>query len=69
MKKKITVEAGSVWERKKGHGWRKKVVDVWDCLDYDVTYCSVLIDYNDGNGWQKDGVCSTDALKKWGNKK
>jgi hypothetical protein len=75
MSNRITVEVGSVWERKKGHGWLRKVVSVYNMGGKD--WC--IYKSNNGDGWvvkiiELDGelidaaisVCTVDAMKRWG---
>ena len=79
MRKIITVETGSVWERKKGHGWRRKVVDMY--THEGIEWCNYRQDY--GDGWETENIetvagifkfdtnmhtCTVDAIKRWGNK-
>jgi hypothetical protein len=80
-RKIITVETGSVWERKKGHGWRRKVVDMYTYKGTEM--CYYREDMNDGEGWATESIetvggifkfdnnlhaCSVSAIKAWGNK-
>jgi len=79
MRKIITVEAGSVWERKKGHGWLRKVVSMYTYEG--IEWCKYRQDY--GDGWETENIetvagifkfdtnmhaCTVDAMKRWGNK-
>ena len=79
MRKIITVEAGSVWERKKGHGWLRKVVSMY--THEGIEWCNYRQDY--GDGWETENIetvagifkfdtnmhaCTVDAMKRWGNK-
>ena len=79
MRKIITVEAGSVWERKKGHGWLRKVVSMYTYEG--IEWCNYRQDY--GDGWETENIetvagifkfdtnmhaCTVDAMKRWGNK-
>lgn len=81
MRKIITVEAGSVWERKKGHGWLRKVVSMYTYEGREM--CYYREDMNDGKGWATENIktvggifkfdtnlhaCTVDAMKRWGNK-
>ena len=79
MRKIITVETGSVWERKKGHGWLRKVVRMY--THEGIEWCNYRQDY--GDGWETENIetvagifkfdtnmhaCTVDAMKRWGNK-
>lgn len=79
MKKTITVEVGSVWERKKGHGWLRKVEGMYTYAG--IEWCRY---YQNQNGyWETQKMeqvgpfkldanlhtCTVDAMKNWGHKK
>ena len=77
MGKNNTVEIGSVWERKKGHGWMRRVIDRYSmggkewCIYKSKTEGDWEVRYVEMDGVLFDAaisICTVDAMKRWGRK-
>jgi len=64
VRKKISVEIGSKWKRKKGHGWIREVLDMYTLEG--IKWCRYVETM--GNCEKYEYKCTVDAIKRWGNK-
>ena len=57
------VKAGDIFERKKGHGWKRMVIGTYTYEGIDWVY--YVEDHGGGYG-AAHSVCTVDAIKRWG---